>query len=308
MTPLRVAAVDVGTNTTRLLVAEAAPGGYRDLDRRLLFTRLGQGVDARGEIAPEAIERTLRALAEFCAVSGEFGVERLRVAGTSALRDAANREAFLRGAARLAGVEPEVLSGDDEARLSFLGATRELGPGRYLVCDIGGGSTEFVLGDSNGQVAGRISLDIGSVRLTERHLASDPAATEEVLLMEGAIDAALEAADGAVPGAGEATFVGVAGTVTSLAAMRLGLDRYDPSRTHHLRLRRTEVDDLYRRLAGMALEERRRIPGLDPGRADVIVAGASILSRAMARWEFGRVVVSEKDILDGLVLEMLGGA
>lgn len=301
---MRVAAIDVGTNTTRLLVAESAAGGYRALDRRLLFTRLGEGVDRTRRLAGAPIERTLRAIAELCAVCGEFGVGRLRVAGTSALRDAENRDDFLKAAARLTGVEPEVLSGEEEARLSFLGATHDLPPGRYLVCDIGGGSTEFILGGPLG-IEGRVSLDIGAVRLTERCLGSDPPAPEDLLILEGAVDLALEGAGAALAGATGARFVGVAGTVTSLGAMRLGLERYDPALTHHLHLERPAVDLLYRELAAMSAGERRQIQGLDPGRADVIVAGAAILAKSLARWAFHEVVVSERDILDGLVLEVL---
>lgn len=303
---MRLAAIDVGTNTTRLLVVENTAEGHRDLDRRLLFTRLGGGVDAEETISAEAIRRTLGAVAEFCAVCGDFGVGQLRIAGTSALRDASNREEFLRGVRELAGVEPEVLSGGEEARLSFLGVTSDLPPGRWLVCDIGGGSTEFVLGTSGDEPEVRLSLDVGSVRLTERFLRSDPLAAEELLLMEAAVDDALEKAARDLSGAGGARLVGVAGTVTSLAAVHLGLRAYDPARTHHLRLSRSSVDLLYHRLASMSLDERLEIPSLPEGRADVIVAGASILVRAMEKWSFEEVTVSEEDILDGLVLEMLG--
>lgn len=307
---MRVAAIDIGTNTTRLLAAEAVGAGYRDLARRLVFTRLGQGVDAGGRISREALRRTLAAIAEFCALCGELRVERLRVAGTSALRDAANREDFAKAAARVTGVGLEVLTGMQEAELSFSGATRELPSGPYVVCDIGGGSTEFVLGTTGGSgnatlVSGRVSLNIGSVRLTERHLASDPPATEEILIMEGRIDGALGAVDSEIPGLGAARLVGVAGTVTSLAAIHLGLETYDSARTHHQSLTVEQVNAAYRRLAAMSLSDRRTVPVLPPRRADIIVAGASILTRSMARWSFPDVLVSEKDILDGLVLAML---
>lgn len=303
---VRVAAIDVGTNTTRMLVAEKRGKTYRDLDRRLVFTRLGEGVDARRTIDAAAIKRTLRAITEFCAVSGEYGAERIRIAGTSAVRDAANRDTFLSAVTKVAGVEPHLLSGADEARLSFLGATAELFGGLHLVCDIGGGSTEFVIGHPAGETEGRISLDIGSVRLTERFLRSDPAAAEEMLTMEAQIDEALAKVEEAIPNIRGARFVGVAGTVTTLAALHLGLEEYDPEATHHLILPRAAVRQLYISLAGMTVKQRSGMASLPAGRADIIVAGASILYRAMAQWGLDEVIVSEKDILDGLVIEMLG--
>lgn len=302
---MRVAAIDVGTNTTRLLAVEAAPRGVRDLDRRLMFTRLGEGIDAAGTLSQASIGRTVKAITEFCAACGELGVTRIRIAGTSAVRDADNSEEFLAAVEKVSGVRPEILTGDHEARLSFLGATSELDFGLYLVCDIGGGSTEFVLGEVRAEPDQKVSLDIGSVRLTERYLMSDPPATEEILTMEAAIDDALDIVDRRMAKAGMAQLVGVAGTVTSLAAIHLGLEAYDPSATHMLSMERTAVDTAYRELARMTLGQRLSFPSLPEGRADVIVAGASILSRAMARWSFQRVVVSEKDILDGLVLELL---
>lgn len=302
---MRAAAIDVGTNTTRLLVAEATADGFRELDRRLVFTRLGEGLGESGAISPKAAERTLKAIVDFCAISGEFSVEAMTIAGTSAVRDAQNRDILLAAVKRIAGVDPVVLTGHQEAHLSFLGATADLPAGLYLVCDIGGGSTEFVLGRAKGTVEERISLDIGSVRLTERYLMSDPPATEEMLTMEGAIDDALRLADRDVPRAGLAKLVGVAGTVTSVAAIHLGLESYDPSATHHLEMSRSTVDSIYRELASMPLATRMALPSLPEGRADVIVAGASILSRVCAKWSFDRLVVSEKDILDGLVLELL---
>jgi exopolyphosphatase/guanosine-5'-triphosphate,3'-diphosphate pyrophosphatase len=305
---MRLAAIDVGTNTTRLLVAQTAPGGYRELDRRLIFTRLGEGLDATGGIGQQALNRTLQAVAEFCAVAGEFGVERIRLAATSPVREARNREDFLAAAHRLAGVEPEVLEGGKEAFLSFKGATYELGAGRYLVCDIGGGSTELLLGASGKpeeEAEGFASLDIGSVRLTERFLGSDPPDQEEITAMEAGIDDALLATDAKLPGAASARLVGVAGTVTSLAALGLGLKKYDPAQTHLLSLGLDDVRRLYSVLAGMRLEDRKQLPSLPEGRADVIVAGAAILSRVMEKWAFQELTVSEKDILDGLVMEML---
>lgn len=303
---MRVAAIDVGTNTTRLLVAEGEGASYRDLDRRLIFTRLGQGIDVSKAISPGSLDRTVRAITEFCAVAGELAVEDIRVCGTSAVRDAANKQEFLTAVSKITGKALDVLSGDDEARLSFIGATTELDFGLYLVSDIGGGSTEFVLGQPMRDVQGRVSIDIGSVRLTERHLLSDPPATEEMLTLEADIDDALALVDVVIPTAGLARFVGVAGTVTSLAALFLGAEEYDPTATHHMKLSRSAVNALYHELANTSSHDRAKLPALPEGRADVIVAGASILSRTMAKWGFSEVIVSEKDILDGIVLEMLG--
>ena len=303
---MRLAAIDVGTNTTRLLIAEAQGGSYRELDRRLTFTRLGEGVDSGKVLQPGAMKRTLAAIAEFCSLCGEFGVEKVRVAGTSAVRDARNSSDFLKAAEKLSGSPAVALTGDQEARLSFWGATGDLLVPRCLVCDIGGGSTEFVAGTPSSEIAGRISLDVGSVRLTERYLVSDPPATEEILTMEAAIDDLLAGADAEIGDVSEAVFVGLGGTVTTLAAIYLGLDRYEAESVDQTGVRRESLDALYRNLARMTLAERSRIPVLPEGRADVIVAGAAILSRILARWSFDRVVVSEKDILDGLVLQMMG--
>jgi exopolyphosphatase/guanosine-5'-triphosphate,3'-diphosphate pyrophosphatase len=302
---MRVAAFDVGTNTTRLLVADGdGAGPLREVDRRLVFTRLGQGVDASRRLRPEAISRTAEALGDLRRVASALGAERLRLGATSAVRDAVNRDELLDAVRQVLGVEPDVLSGEEEARLSFLGATADLPSGRYAVTDIGGGSTEFMLG-SGSSVEGRISLDIGSVRLTERHLASDPPAPAELKALEADVDEALRAVDGAIPDMAGARLVGVAGTVTTLAALRLGLQRYDASRTHHSCLTRADVDGQYGRLAGLPVARRLEIPCLPRDRADVIVAGAAILSQSMARWSFGEVVVSEKDLLDGLAQELV---
>lgn len=302
---MRIAVIDIGTNTTRLLVAEVSGGGYREIDRKLRFTRLGAGIDEGKQIAPTSLKRTLSAVAEYCALCGEYGVDAIRAAGTSAVRDATNREELLDGVAKLTGGEAEVLSGTEEARLTFMGATADLGAPRCFVVDIGGGSTEFVLGEPGEEPRASASADIGSVRLTERHLRSDPPATEEILILESAIDAALEEVAVELGEVSGARLVGVAGTVTSLAALHLDVKEYRPDDTHGLRMARSQIDRLYRRLASSTLEERRREPALPPGRADVIVAGASILARIMRRFGFDSVRVSERDILDGLVLDTL---
>lgn len=308
---MRVAAIDVGTNTTRLLVAETARtyGRYHDLSRRLMFTRLGQGVDSAGKINEEAMKRTLDAIGAYAAECGEFGVERLRLGTTSAVRDASNRDEFLGAAKRLAGVEPEVLEGSKEAELSFEGAVSDLEPGKYLVCDIGGGSTEFFLGSTlqgDGMKSGGISLDIGSVRLTERVISHDPPTGDELERLAEEVKTALDKARRAIPDVSSAKLVGVAGTVTTLASLHLGLLDYDPSKTHHLRLAASDVRELYSKLSRMTIKSRRELKAMPAGRADVIVAGAAIFELVMSAWSFDQAIVSERDILDGLVLGLLG--
>jgi exopolyphosphatase/guanosine-5'-triphosphate,3'-diphosphate pyrophosphatase len=307
-----VAAIDCGTNSIRLLVAEpdAATGLLTDLERRMLIVRLGQGVDRTGRLAPEALERTFAACREYAEAIRAHGVppERLLFTATSATRDAENREEFTRGVLDILGVEPQVITGDEEARLSFTGATRELGPGHglrapYLVVDIGGGSTEFVLG-SSGVDAAR-SVDIGCVRLTERHLvvegkAVDPATPDRVAAIRRDIDAALDLAAAAVPLAEARTLVGLAGTVTTISAIAQDLPAYDPAAIHHSRVSLEQVHAITARLVAADHAARAAIPAMHEGRVDVIVAGALILERIMERTGAGEVVVSEHDILDGI--------
>lgn len=300
---MRVAAIDVGTNSTRLLVAEQTGDGPRTIDRRTRITRLGEGVDRTGALAPEALRRTLEAVADYAAACGEYGVGRIRVAGTSAVRDACNRDSFVDGVAALTGSAPEVLSGEREARLTFSGATAELDPATpKLVVDIGGGSTELVSGRAVADAA--VSLDIGCVRLLERHLRTDPPAPDELGRLRAEASAALRDAARAVREAGTVV-VGVAGTVTQLAALKAGLDEYDPEVIHHMTLSHSDVRMLARRLESLPLRQRRRTRGLEPGRADVIVPGAEILLAVMDAFEAPEVLVSERDILDGLVGELL---
>jgi len=311
VTGRRVAAIDAGSNTTRLLVAEAEEGSLTHVERRLTFTRLGEGVDATGRLNPRGIKATVAAIGDFVDRSRELGAERIRLAGTSAVREAANGEELLVAVKAATGLDLEVLPGEAEAALSFAGATEDLPAGRYVVCDIGGGSTEFAEGrkgrtvNEKAVIEGAISLKLGVVRLTERHLAHDPPTLEELAALEVDIDQSLLAAEDALPDAAFARFVGVAGTVTSLAAIRLGLEQYDTQLVHGSELTREDVVGLYRRLAGMSLPEREALPALPPGRSDVIVAGCAILTRAMARWSFPTVRVSDKDILDGLALELV---
>ncbi|MFE3018283.1 exopolyphosphatase [Streptomyces sp. NPDC059256] len=297
----RVAAIDCGTNSIRLLVADADPatGQLVELDRRMTIVRLGQGVDRTGRLAPEALERTFAACREYAAVIDEHGVERLRFVATSASRDAENRDDFVRGVLAVLGVEPEVISGDQEAEFSFTGATKELpGHEERLVVDIGGGSTEFVIGRERVEAAK--SVDIGCVRLTERHVRSDPPAPAEIAAVRADIEAALDLAERTVPLQGARTLVGLAGSVTTVAGIALGLDAYDSTAIHHARISVEQVKGIVQKLVDATHDERAAIPVMHPGRVDVIVAGACVLLAVMERIGAEEVVVSEHDILDGI--------
>ncbi|MFC4955748.1 exopolyphosphatase [Streptomyces mauvecolor] len=314
----RVAAIDCGTNSIRLLVADADPatGEIVDLDRRMTIVRLGQGVDRTGRLAPEALERTFAACREYAAVIKELGAERIRFVATSASRDAENRDDFVRGVLDILGVEPEVISGDQEAEFSFTGATKELHAdkegaeplprkgdgerrtGDYLVVDIGGGSTEFVVGSRTVEAAR--SVDIGCVRMTERHHPGDPATPEQIAAIRADIEAALDLAEQTVPLREPRILVGLAGSVTTVAAIALGLTAYDSAAIHHSRISHDQVAAVTERLLASTHEERTRIPVLHPGRIDVIAAGALVLLAVMERTGAREVVVSEHDILDGI--------
>lgn len=301
----RLAGVDIGTNSTRLLVADVEGHGpdvrLTPLDRRMRITRLGQGVDATRRLHPDAIARTLDALREFQAALQELGVERVRAAATSASRDAVNRSDFFAPAAELLGVEPELLTGDEEARLSFLGATAGLTePAPYLVVDIGGGSTEFVVGTTEPEDV--ISVDIGCVRLTEQYLVSDPPQPEELSQAVSIARDHLADVDRELPAIrNAATLLGLAGTITTIAAIDMGLPEYDTEKIHHYRLRKEAAEEVFRTLVIESAAERRHNPGLDPGRVDVIVGGAIVLVTILRHFGFDEVLVSEADILDGLV-------
>ncbi len=313
----RVAAVDCGTNSLRLLVADVDPatGALVDLDRRMEIVRLGQGVDRTGRIAPEAMARTLDATAAYARRCRELGVERVRFVATSATRDAGNREEFMAGVERVLGVAPEVISGDEEARLSFAGATGGL-PGRhrtpYLVVDIGGGSTEFVLGDGNGTgdggVLAALSVDIGCVRMTERHLVGDPPTPPQLAVAAADVDAAIDRVAAAVPLGRAGTLIGLAGSVTTVTAHALRLDRYDPRRIHGCVLPVEQVLGACAELTRMSRSERAALPYLHPGRVDVIGAGALVWARVVERLAaaagVAEVVTSEHDILDGIALSI----
>jgi exopolyphosphatase / guanosine-5'-triphosphate,3'-diphosphate pyrophosphatase len=301
----RVGAIDIGTNTVRLLVADVDGDGenaaLEPLDRRMRITRLGQGVDESRRLAPDAISRTLDVLREYRGALDDLGVERVRATATSAARDAGNREDFFGPAAEVLHLEPELLPGDEEARLSFLGATAGLDlPAPYLVVDIGGGSTEFVVGTHEPE--GLISIDVGSRRITEQYLQSDPPAPEELSEAMSVVRAHLADVELAIPAVREAaTLVGVAGTITTVAAVELGLAEYDRNRIHHFRLTRSAAEDVFRTLATELADVRRHNPGLEPGRVDVIVGGTLVLVVIMRTFDFNEMLVSEADILDGLV-------
>ena len=298
----RLAAIDCGTNSTRLLVAEA---DGTTVERLMRITRLGQGVDRTGVLAPEAVERTVEVLREYAKVMDALGVDRVRMTATSAARDAANREEFFDVAEKIVGTRPELLSGADEARLSFRGATAELDPadGPFLVVDIGGGSTEFAVGTSNPD--GVVSVDLGCVRLTEKFLHSDPPAPEELSQAVSVVRDELEEVARQIPATREARrLVGLAGTITTMAAVELGLPHYESEKIHHFVLSHAAAEDVFRTLATESRSERIQNPGLEEARADVIVGGAAILVTVMRTFKFDECLVSEADILDGLVASM----
>ncbi|HYN36018.1 MAG TPA: Ppx/GppA phosphatase family protein [Actinomycetota bacterium] len=302
---MRVAAIDTGTNSTRLLVAEDVVGGFRTLERRMVITRLGEGVDRRRSLSPEALKRTLATIADYAAVCGEYGVERLRVTGTSAVRDARNKNEFFEGVERLTGKVPELLSGDTEARTTFLGVRGDLGdPQNLLVVDIGGGSTELIYGAEEPEAL--VSLDVGCVRMFEKYLESDPPTTDEIDALRAEVLEGLQDFAESTTIERGTRLVGVAGTVSQLARLKSGSIIYDPEITHHLVMSHGDVRLLTKRLLSLPFERRKRISGLEPGRADVIVAGAIILLCVMEAFDFAEVTASEKDILDGLVLELIG--
>ena len=304
---MTVASLDLGTNSTRVLVAQVTDEGRLDiLDRRNTITRLGQAVSATGRLADEAMARTLDCLRGYREILDRHAVERIRVAATSAARDAANRDEFFDAVEEVVGVRPALLSGDDEGRMTFLGATGELDPalGPFLIVDIGGGSTEFIVGTD--QVDGVMSIDVGCVRLTEKFLEHDPPQPEELTACISYTDAFLDDVVREVPAVAEArTLVGVAGTITTVAAVEIGLATYDRDAIHHFRLTRDAAEDVFRTLATEARADRIHNPGLEEARADVIVGGCCVLVALFRRLGFGEMIVSEADILDGLALSLL---
>ncbi len=304
----RVAAIDQGTNSTRLLVLEPARRGEPvELARDMVITRLGRGVDGTGRLDPASIERALEVVGRFARRARALRAARIRLTATSAVRDAANAEVFLRRVRALIGAEPEVIDGDREAELSFLGATHGLASDMapFLVIDVGGGSTEIVFGREPGVPERSVSLQVGSVRLTERVGPSDPPTEKELHAI--AVPAQTELARVArdVPVDRASVLVAVAGTATTLQACALGLDRYDPDLVHRSTLTLIDADRTLGALAAMSNDERAAIPVMPRGRGDVIVAGATILVTAMRRFGFDEALVSETDLLDGLALELL---
>jgi exopolyphosphatase/guanosine-5'-triphosphate,3'-diphosphate pyrophosphatase len=302
----RVAAVDLGTNSIRLLVARFAEGEeeLRDLARDMVITRIGQGVDRTGTIAPEALRRTIDVLRRYCRRARALGAERIHLTATSAVRDSSNRDELASAVLRLTDEPMEVLSGKQEAELSFLGATRGLRVSTpILVLDIGGGSTEFVMGD--GKPTAAISAQIGSVRLTERYIHTDPPTYEELDRLELAVTSVLHQVEDRIPVHDAATLLAVAGTATTVQAVAMGLSEYDPEVLHHSTLERDDAERVFRLLADMTTSERADIPAMAPGREDVIPAGAAILVGVMKRWGFGQALISETDILDGIAYRMV---
>lgn len=307
----RVAALDCGTNSLRLLVVDLDPARGRavELDRRTTIVRLGQGVDRSGALEPKALARTFATLDDYAAVIARLGVraDAVRVVATSAVRDVSNRAAFVSGVATRIGVAPEVISGDEEAALAYAGASRDL-IGRsdlaspLVVVDIGGGSTEVVTGrmadgGQSADVAGQ-SLDVGSVRVTERYLHSDPPSGSEVAAVTAAVDDALDTLGARLTSAG--TLVGVAGTITTVAAMALGLSTYNRQRIHHAWIDTAGLLAATDRLVAMPVAQRRELGFMHPGRADVIGGGALILAAVVRRIGVPGLLVSEHDILDGI--------
>src|SRR6185437_13485897 len=308
----RVAAVDCGTNSLRLLLADVDPGrtGLTDVVRRMEIVRLGQGVDQTGRLAPEALARTMTVLRDYADVIARAGAQAVRMVATSATRDADNAAEFVRLVKEVLGVAPEVLTGDEEAVLSFTGATAELAagpdPGPFLVADIGGGSTEFVLGEAGRPAVHSISVNVGCVRMTERHLHGDPPSEAEVAAAAADIDAALEEVAAAVPVEEARTLIGLAGSVTTVAAIAMRLPAYDAARIHHARVAAADVRAVTRGLLAQTRAERAAIGVMHPGRVDVIGGGALILDRLMRRFGFAEVLVSEHDILDGMAWSLAG--
>jgi len=312
----RVAAIDCGTNSIRLLVADIEPGSRTspdgagsprlvELTRRMEIVRLGAGVDRTGVLAADALERTFTALRDYAAEIERLGASKVRMVATSATRDAHNRQELVDGVRTILGVDPEVISGDEEAALSYAGAAAELpdAAAPILVADIGGGSTELVLGDASGVLAGG-SFNIGCVRMAERHFRSDPPGPDEAAAIVADVHAALDLAEQTVPIRQAATLVGVAGTVTTVAALAAGLPEYDSERIHLLSTPADAVAEVTGKLLAMTHAERAALPVMHPGRVDVIAAGALVLRTLVERVGLGAVIASERDILDGIAFSL----
>jgi exopolyphosphatase/guanosine-5'-triphosphate,3'-diphosphate pyrophosphatase len=305
--PMRVAAIDCGTNSIRLLIADIDGNNFREVVRDMEIVRLGQGVDQTGQFHPDAIARTLAAVDKFAAEIAKRGVEKIRFCATSATRDATNRHLFVDGVRDRLGIEPEVISGDEEAALSFAGAIQDLDPaeGPFLVVDIGGGSTEFVFGTSSVEAAR--SVNIGCVRMTERHFANDPATSEQIELAGTDIQAAIAQAAAEVPITQAKTLVAVAGTATTVAAAALDLPEYDRYAIHLARITAAQVHEASAMFLTKNREERIALGYMHPGRVDVIPAGALVLSEIIKATGATGFIASESDILDGMARSLVNG-
>ena len=301
---VRVAAIDCGTNSIRLLIADIENGTLTDVVRTMVIVRLGEGVDKTGEFSQAALARTFTAIETFALLISQHQPERVRFVATSASRDVSNRSEFMDGVLSRLGIEPDIISGDEEAELSFLGATADLvneqepPAAPYLVVDIGGGSTEFVLGTTGPTAA--ISTNIGCVRMTERHLISDPATPQEIAAAIADIDAAIDLAYQSVPISQAHSLIGLAGSVTTVAAIALGLSEYDSTAIHGSRISAPDIHRITGELLAMTRAQRAKLGPMHEGRIDVIGSGALVLDRIMIRTGLGEVVVSERDILDGI--------
>jgi exopolyphosphatase/guanosine-5'-triphosphate,3'-diphosphate pyrophosphatase len=302
--PMRVAAIDCGTNSIRLLIADIDGNNFREVVRDMEIVRLGQGVDETGQFHPDAIARTLAAVDKFAAEIAKRGVEKIRFCATSATRDATNRHLFVDGVRDRLGIELEVISGDEEAALSFAGAIKDLDPsnGPFLVVDIGGGSTEFVFGTSTVEAAR--SVNIGCVRMTERHFASDPATVQQIESARTDIQAAIAQAAAIVPITQAKTLVAVAGTATTVAAAALNLPEYDRYTIHLSRISAQQTHDAATMFATNTREQRLALGYMHPGRVDVIAAGSLVLSEIMKATGATEFVASESDILDGMAFSL----
>jgi exopolyphosphatase/guanosine-5'-triphosphate,3'-diphosphate pyrophosphatase len=302
--PMRVAAIDCGTNSIRLLIADIDGINFREVVRDMVIVRLGQGVDETGQFHPDAITRTLAAVDKFAAEIAKRGVEKIRFCATSATRDATNRHLFVDGVRERLGIELEVITGEEEAALSFAGAIKDLDPtnGPFLVVDIGGGSTEFVFGTSTVEAAR--SVNIGCVRMTERHFASDPATAQQIELARTDIQAAIAQAAAVVPITKAKTLVAVAGTATTVAAAALELPEYDRYVIHLSRITAQQTHDAATMFATITREQRLALGYMHPGRVDVIAAGSLVLSEIMKATGATEFVASESDILDGMAFSL----
>jgi exopolyphosphatase / guanosine-5'-triphosphate,3'-diphosphate pyrophosphatase len=304
----RVAAIDCGTNSIRLLVADVDGDALTDVVRRMEIVRLGAGVDRTGRLGDAGLARTFAALEDYAAEIRRLGAERVRMVATSATRDASNSDVFVAGVTERLGVPPDVATGAEEAALSFDGATRELRqstavPAPYLVCDIGGGSTEFVLGDATGARAS-CSVDVGCVRMTERHLHHDPPTATEIAAARRDVAAAIAEVTRVVPVREARSLVGLAGSVTTVVGLALELPAYDAGAIHHARISSTKVGEVTEGLLTMERAGRAALPVMHPGRVDVIAAGALVLDTVMRECGFDEVIASEHDILDGIAFAL----